>query len=144
MPRTSATFPSSGRLPHTTGWDHNALMFMISMEGRTKSERQFILPTTRGPDVPSFTFASAVKYKVDIELLVLLSILALLTVPTRGLARRGPHAPGPDDDATLLVQLLGGLFRFFFASTAKYTIDIELFLLHAIVGTPMVTALVKP
>ena len=95
MPQTPATFPSSGRLPHTTGWDHNALMFMGSMEGRTTSERQFILLTTRGPDVPSFTFASAVKYKVDIELLVLRSILALLTVPTRGLARRGNSCTWP-------------------------------------------------
>ena len=62
--------PSSERLPHTTGWDHNALMFI-------SSEKQFIFLTKRGSGVPNFTFASAVKYIVDIELLVLHSIFRL-------------------------------------------------------------------
>ena len=85
--------------------------------------------------MPGFTFASTVKYIVDIELLVLRSIfsLAYCTHPWSGVARDLTHL------ALMvmlppLVHLLGGLFSFFSAPTAKYTIDIELFLLHAIVA----------
>ena len=46
-----ATYPILERPPHTTGWDHNALMFMSSMEERTKSEMPFLFLTTRGPEI---------------------------------------------------------------------------------------------
>ena len=56
-----------------------------------------ILPllTTRNSDAPDFTFASAVKYIVDIGTFVLHSVLALLTVTTMAWCGEGPNAPDP-------------------------------------------------
>ena len=72
---------------------------------------------------PVSSLFSTVKYTVDIELLVLRSIFSITENHT--------WCTWTDDDAVLLDHLLVGLF---FASTAKYTIAIELFPAHTIVA----------
>ena len=72
---------------------------------------------------PASSLFSTFKYTVDIELLVLRSIFSITENHT--------WCTWTDDDAVFLNHLLVGLF---FASTAKYTIDIGLFLPHAIVA----------